>query len=188
MGKIWLTSDTHFCHKKDFLWGPRGFTSSDEHDAVIIDEWNKLVDPMDEVYHLGDWFLNDDETGLARLSMLNGIVHLIAGNHDTDNRIHTIQRNINTFYYLGYSYRLRYKGYSFYLSHYPTLTANYDDKGLKHSTINLCGHSHTKDPFFDWDKGTIFHVELDTNNNKPWLLDDIIILLQEKEKEMRKQK
>jgi hypothetical protein len=29
------------------------------------------------------------------------------------------------------------------------------------------------------DKGLIFHVELDTNNNKPWLLDDIIKELKE---------
>ena len=25
MSNIWLTSDTHFGHDKDFIWGSRGF-------------------------------------------------------------------------------------------------------------------------------------------------------------------
>ena len=79
--------------------------------------------------------------------------------------------------------RIKYKNYNIFLSHYPTLTANHDNgKSLKHKTINICGHSHTKDPFADWDKGCIFHAELDTNNNKPWLLDDIIKLMEDKVK------
>jgi calcineurin-like phosphoesterase family protein len=34
--KIWFTSDTHFGHQKEFIWGPRGFKSSKEHDEAII--------------------------------------------------------------------------------------------------------------------------------------------------------
>ena len=33
---IYLTSDTHFCHNKDFLYEPRGFQSIEEHDEAIV--------------------------------------------------------------------------------------------------------------------------------------------------------
>ena len=42
--KIWFTSDPHFGHQKEFLWGPRGFNSSLEHDEAIIQNWNSVVD------------------------------------------------------------------------------------------------------------------------------------------------
>ena len=76
---------------------------------------------------------------------------------------------------IGYAHVLNYKGYIFYLSHYPTLTANGDDhKPLERRVINLCGHVHTPNKFLDMDKGLIYHVELDAHDNKPILLDDII--------------
>ena len=76
---------------------------------------------------------------------------------------------------------LKYNGYNFYLSHYPALTSNYDyDKPLKRKVISLCGHTHTKDPFADVDKGLIFHCELDTNDCYPWCLDDIITKIKER--------
>ena len=40
--------------------------------------------------------------------------------------------------------------------------------------INLCGHAHTLDRFTDFDKGLIYHCEVDAHDNKPVLLDDII--------------
>ena len=41
MGKIWITSDTHFGHDREFIWGPRGYTSAAENDADIIKKWNE---------------------------------------------------------------------------------------------------------------------------------------------------
>lgn len=87
--KIWFTSDTHFGwgHVKDFLWAPRGFNSIEEHDTAIIENWNSIVDPDDEVYHLGDVMLGDNEHGIKCLEQLNGRIHILIGNHDTDTRI-----------------------------------------------------------------------------------------------------
>ena len=42
MSKIFLTSDTHFGHDREFLWGPRGFRSSIEHDEAVIANWNSV--------------------------------------------------------------------------------------------------------------------------------------------------
>lgn len=122
--------------------------------------------------------LNDNEGGCRKLNQLNGRIYIIYGNHDSATRVQLYANIRPDILGLGFAYRLKYKGYRFYLSHYPTLCSNYDaDKPLKYRMISICGHSHTKDKFQDMDKGLIFHVELDTNNNKPWLLDDIIIEL-----------
>ena len=84
---IWFVSDTHFGHQKDFLFGPRGFTNFEEHDTAIIENWNSVVAPNDEVYHLGDVMLGDNEHGIECLKKLNGKIHILIGNHDTDTRI-----------------------------------------------------------------------------------------------------
>ena len=33
--KVWLTSDLHLCHDKEFIWGPRGFKNVDEMNALL---------------------------------------------------------------------------------------------------------------------------------------------------------
>jgi len=70
---------------------------------------------------------------------------------------------------------IKINGYHFYLSHYPTITSNYDDdKPLNRRVISLCGHSHTNNRFQDMDKGLIYHVELDAHNNYPVDVETII--------------
>lgn len=183
-GKIFITSDLHFCHNRDFLYEPRGFNSIEEHNEVIIKLWNETVGENDTVFILGDLMLNDNVAGINELRRLNGYLFVVAGNHDSDTRIELYKNELSwKIDSVQYAYRLKYHGYNFFLTHYPTLTSNNDyDKLLKRKTINLCGHSHVSDPFADWDKGLIFHTELDTNNNKPWLLDDIIKKIEEKVK------
>ena len=174
MGKIWITSDTHFGHDREFIWGPRGYASAAENDADIIKKWNEVVSTEDTVYHLGDVMLGDSTNGMDCLSKLNGDIHIIRGNHDSDSRME-IYRGLHNVVEVCEGKFLRNGKYHFYLSHYPCLTSNWDeDKPLKARVTNLCGHSHTKDHFADWDKGLIFHCEMDTNNCEPILLDDII--------------
>lgn len=180
MSAIWITSDTHFGHNKEFLYKPRGFKNIYEHDKQIIDNWNNIIQPDDDIFHLGDIMLNDNEHGIKCLKSLKGNIHIIRGNHDSPARIKLYEDCHNVVEVCEGKY-LQYKKYHFYLSHYPCLCGNYDeDKPLKARVISLCGHSHASNSFVDFDKGLIFHVELDTNNNKPWLLDDIIEDIKEK--------
>ena len=175
MNKIWLTSDWHFNHNKPFIYEPRGFTNVEEMNEAIIKRHNSIVDYNDDVYCLGDCMLGDNELGLKCIKSLKGKIHIIRGNHCTDVRNELYKTCYNVVEVLGYGEMLKYSGYHFYLSHYPTLTSNHDiDKPLKRRMVNLCGHSHTVDKFADFDKGLIFHVELDTNNCYPWLIDNII--------------
>ena len=50
MNKIYITSDLHLGHDKDFVVAERGFTTVFEHDAAIKNNWNGLIDEEDEVY------------------------------------------------------------------------------------------------------------------------------------------
>ena len=54
---IWITSDLHFSHERDFVYGPRGFKSAQEMNETIISVWNRLIKPDDDVYVLGDLFV-----------------------------------------------------------------------------------------------------------------------------------
>lgn len=179
-GKIWVTSDLHLGHRQPFLYEPRGYDSAEEMVVWVVTNWNRLVADDDDVYVLGDLMLNDDESIHKYFCKLKGHIHVIVGNHDTDRRIE-LYKSFPNIVEVVMAKRLRYKKFHFYLSHYPTLVGNFDDgEKLYQKTINLCGHSHTTDPFADWDKGTIYHCELDAHNNQPVLLDDIITDLKNK--------
>lgn len=178
--RIFITSDLHLCHDRDFLYGPRGFKSVAEHDETIVKNWNSVVTPLDEVYVLGDLMLNNDVKGMKLLKQLNGTITIIAGNHDTTTRLNNYYDSYNVAD-ISYALPIKHNGYHFFLSHYPTLCGNNDgDKPLKRRVINLCGHTHTQDKWHDWDKGLIYHCELDAHDNKPILLDDIIKDIEER--------
>ena len=174
MSKIFVTSDLHFGHDKKFLWGPRGFNSSKEHDEAIIANWNSIVGHDDEVYVLGDLMLGDSEYGRDCVEKLNGFIYLIRGNHDTENRWREVYPAIAGVVKIGWSDVIKYRKYHFHLSHWPTQTANYDeDKPLKAKLISLSGHTHKQEKFHN---GEVlkYNVALDAHNNYPVLLDDII--------------
>lgn len=175
MSNIWFTSDTHFSHNQPFLYEPRDFKNIDEHNEAIIQNWNSVVQPDDIVYHLGDVMLNDDEHGIKCLQRLNGHIRMVRGNHDSDNRLLKYADCWNVESVGDWALVIKDGKQSIYLSHFPTITSNYDvDKPLKARVLNLCGHSHTKDAFQDWDKGLIYHVELDAHDNKPVALEEVM--------------
>lgn len=87
MSKTWVISDTHFGHANILTFRDSsgdlirpGFKNIDEHDQLIIDNWNSVVKPEDRVYHLGDVAI--PRRGLKFLYALNGRKALIGGNHD----------------------------------------------------------------------------------------------------------
>ena len=181
MSKIFLTSDTHFGHDREFLWGPRGFTNFQEHDEAVIKNWNETVSPDDIVYHLGDLMLGDNAHGIECVKRLNGHIKLIRGNHDTDARwkLYGTLPNIEL---IGWADVIKYKKYNFYLSHHPTLTSNLEKAPhLRMHLINLYGHTHQMGKFYQ-DMPYMFHVGVDSNNNRPILLDDAIELMKEETK------
>lgn len=88
---IWLISDTHFGHANilnfrdsttgELIRGAR-FSSVEEMNETMVENWNKTVKPGDIVYHLGDVFFGPKEDFLKLWKWLPGSKRLILGNHD----------------------------------------------------------------------------------------------------------
>lgn len=171
---IYFTSDCHFSHDKDFLWRPRGFKNQWEMNEKIIENWNSVIQPDDDVYILGDIVLSDTDSGIAALKQLKGKIHIIRGNHDSDARIALYKECRNVVEVCDAKW-LKIGKQSFFLSHYPCLTDNHDDgKPLNRRIISLCGHTHCKNKYKDMNNGLIYHVELDAHNCKPISVEEIM--------------
>ena len=176
MSNIFFSSDFHLQHDKEFIWKARGFKSIDEMNWTIISRMNERITADDELYILGDICLGSCEIDKIKnyIESVNCKIHIIRGNHDTLNRIE-IYKRCNNVVEITEGQFFQYHKQSFYLSHYPCLTANYDDdKPLKSKIISVCGHAHTKDPFTDWNKGIIYHVEVDAHDCYPVSIDKIL--------------
>lgn len=171
--ELYLTSDTHFCHTPNFLWEPRGFSSVEEMNEAIVERWNKVVKPEDRVIHLGDVMLSDTEKGLEYFKRLNGEICLIWGNHDSPRRQEELVKLPNVII-LGYAHVFKYKKLNFYVSHYPTLVANYDEKYFSQHVINLHGHTHQQANFLYPNNPFIYHVGVDSHNCTPVHIDEVV--------------
>lgn len=143
---------------------------------TIIAKFNSIITSEDDVYVLGDCLLGGSanlDKGLEIMSWFNGRLHLIRGNHDSDIRWSAYKTLPNVVEQETAMF-LRYKKYHFYLSHFPTITTNFDqDKKLKERTLGLSGHSHTTNKFQDMQYGC-YHVEIDCQNMQPINIEEVI--------------
>lgn len=172
---IYFTSDLHFGHDKEFLWGgARGFSSSQEHDEAVIERINSVVKPDDQLFILGDLMLGADyEPSLKKISALHGHKTLIYGNHDSPTKISQYRQH-HLMVQDGYAMPWTFAKVKFMLSHYPMITANFDDdKKPWQRVYNLCGHTHTINKFWHWEFGC-YHVELDAHDCYPVSIEQII--------------
>lgn len=185
MSEIWLTSDLHLMHNKPFLFEPRGFTSTEEMCETIVERWNSVVKDEDWVYNLGDIALSDVDAAIPYLQRLKGNQVWILGNHDTLGKIGKILPQCPNIYLLGsprnsYATVLKSGKWSFYLSHYPTLTSNFDEKHLNQHIISLHGHTHQQINFLQSNNPFLYHVGLDSHNCYPVNLEQIKDEIREK--------
>ena len=167
----WFTSDLHIGHDREFIWKARGFSSIEEHDTQILLRWNAAVSPEDTVYILGDLCMGGNESEWDRIyKNLNGDKKFIHGNHDTTKKI---ERYVNKYNIEDLSLATIYnysKKRKFYLSHYPTMVGNYEEKNFFWC---LSGHTHSIDPFENGDK-CIYNVAMDAHNCTPISIEQII--------------
>lgn len=185
---IYLTSDLHLGHDKDFIYKPRGFNSVDEANESIISNWNSIINEDDLIYVLGDLTLGDIETNIKLIEQLKGKLFVIVGNHDTDNRLNYYSTCHNIID-IQYAYRIKYRKKLFWLSHYPTNTSNdysvSDSNNKIDTTIknrirkeptvwNLHGHTHSNEVFQSDLSYGHYNVALDAHDNKPVNIETII--------------
>lgn len=132
-------SDTHLGHenivKHDAASGARNFSSIEEHDNLIIQNWNNVVTPRDNIYILGDfsWLYARETENIIK--KLNGSKFLIKGNHDRwckDGACKKLFQGI-------YDYKsINDNGRTVVMSHYPI----YAWPGQLRGAIHLYGHVH----------------------------------------------
>lgn len=183
MAGIWFTADTHFGHKAMARTGKgwRPFDTVDEHDAVLIENWNRVVRPGDTVYHLGDVGLGDDNYTLDCIAQCHGTKHLISGNHDSvwpghRNYAERMSDWMTEFESIQPFARRRLgKGENYLLSHFPyegdRVCDRYTQFRLRDEGLRLL-HGHVHD---EWaERGRMLNVGVDVRLWRPISLNEVV--------------
>jgi calcineurin-like phosphoesterase family protein len=138
MKNVFLIADLHFGDSdmvtlvKEDGHPIRPFKSIEEHDATLIENWNKVVThPSDKVYVLGD--VAQKRKDIENFGKLNGKKILIKGNHD----IYEMKEYAKYFKDIRATHRL---DNGILMSHIPIHSSSF---GKAHR-VNVHGHIHDK--------------------------------------------
>jgi calcineurin-like phosphoesterase family protein len=155
--KLVFVSDLHLNHDKEFLWGKRGFKSSEEHVQTIFNRLAKIADDDHVLINLGDATFRDPERKtFDRLAALPFHKHFhIWGNHPSGAKqayrqelralnvglpegteVYPLDYRQLTF--VGSQAFFCYKGQTIFANHFPQEI--WDE--MKHGVWHVCGHSH----------------------------------------------
>lgn len=134
--QVFFTSDQHFGHVGVIDNCARPFADTAEMDRAMIEAWNSVVQPGDDVWFLGD-FAHRCEPDHARriFDKLNGNKHLVVGNHDAlvlD--FPWASKNLMT--------TIHVDGQAIFLCHYPMR----EWPGSRAGVLHFFGHSHSRMP------------------------------------------
>lgn len=130
-------SDTHFSHSNIIKYCNRPFSSIEEMNRTLIENWNKVVSDSDTVFHLGDFAFGGLSTWEMIRPCLRGHISLILGNHDIRNINYQNEKRISKMFdWVGEMLTISIDNRPIILSHYPLLC--YPDKYW-----NLHGHIHS---------------------------------------------
>lgn len=192
--EIFVMSDLHFGHGKDFILGPRNFLNTQEAINSITEGWNSTVSNNDVGFLLGD---NVVGAGDSSSEIFENIIskfnykslYLMAGNHHasyfsflnkfrdsvehSDDFSYKINYYGKSIYLIPNIFEVLYKGTVFVLSHYPILSYNY----MSSDSIHIFGHVHNnlKNSKIgsDFLSGRVFEVTPEAIGNKPVSLTSI---------------
>lgn len=131
---VFFTSDTHFFHKNVIRFCNRPFLDVEEMNRGLVTNWNSVVQPKDEVYHLGDFGFCGTSAACEILGKLNGRKHFISGNHDQAIK----GKALDHFVWVKQLHDMKVCGQRITLCHYPMESWNHSCHGSWH----LHGHTH----------------------------------------------
>jgi len=155
---IWFTADEHYGHTNIIKYCNRPFSSIEEMDKTIIDNFNAKVKSGDAVYHLGDFTLKEYERAKEYMHKLNGCHFFIIGSHDK----WIVEGGECRGTYLK---EIKENGKVIVLCHYAMRVWPKSHYGSWH----LYGHSHGKLLSY----GLSYDVGVDNNNFFPVSFDEI---------------
>lgn len=162
-----FTADLHLNHKNIIKYCNRPFNSVHDMNDAIINNWNQKVTANDEVYILGDCSFSNSR---YLLNSLNGIKHLVIGDHDSDvlNQASNCFRKIEPLMNLHFDYNG--KDISITLCHWCMRVW----RKSHFNSWHLYGHSHGKlSPI-----GKSWDIGVDCNNFTPLSLEDVIKIME----------
>ena len=82
-----FTSDCHFYHENIIKFCHRPYHNADEMNATLIENWNRVVSPKDNVFVAGDMIHTANIQYIKEiLNSLNGKIWLVLGNHCYQNK------------------------------------------------------------------------------------------------------
>jgi len=99
----------HFGHTN--IGKYRGWDNAEEHDAHLIEEWNKVVSKRDTTYIVGDVTM-EKPNDYYKLDLLNGRKIVVLGNHDKHQNVKQLMMYVD-----GVAGAVDYKG--FIITHVP---------------------------------------------------------------------
>lgn len=163
MSNLFFTSDSHFGHANSIKYCNRPFVDVEDMDEGLIERWNSVVGPNDEVWQNGDFtFYHKIEKVIAILERLNGRKNAILGNH-----CQVIKKNRELLLERGLFLEIRERKeltiqkdnkQKVILDHYPGRSWNYSS----HGSWQLHGHVHgTMEPY---------GKSVDVGVDAPWVL------------------
>jgi calcineurin-like phosphoesterase family protein len=132
---IYFTSDLHIFHTNIIKYCNRPYSSVEEMNEALVNNWNKVIDPEDTIYCLGDFSMaaRPIETFTPRLM---GKKYLVCGNHDFAHSYHKKSRNKEN----------QKKWISFYETNGWIILPEQTTLDLKDiGTVNLCHHPYSFD-------------------------------------------
>lgn len=133
---VWFTSDTHYGHARVIEYSKRPFSSVEEMDERLVENWNAVVQPGDRVYHLGDFAFCPVERATEIARRLNGQKFLIFGNHDK--RLRRDGKFVGSWIWGKDLEQIDVEGQRITLCHYAMRVW----AKSHHGTWQLFGHSH----------------------------------------------
>lgn len=164
---FFFTSDTHFGHSKIIEYCDRPFTSVEEMDETLIQNWNNVIGVDDVVYHLGDFSFVKP---LKYLERLNGYINIIPGSHDKKFKKNLSFDSIPKSLILPSIAEIKVNidgiNQLIVMCHYSMRSWNKSHYGTWH----FYGHHHGKLP----PHGLSFDVGVDTNDYYPYSLEDVV--------------
>jgi len=170
-------ADTHFNHKNIIQYENRPFKTTEEMDAFMIEQWNKTVNPKDEVFIIGDFCFDNSGVYATRiLHKLNGKKFLVKGNHDSFLKNKNFDQTQLT--WVKEYAEINDEGTRVILFHYPIASWNAKHYGA----IHLYGHIHSHELTDAPDLTNCYNVGVDVNNFKPVTLNEIKQKLKEQGK------
>jgi calcineurin-like phosphoesterase family protein len=137
---IWFTADSHFGHPGILIHQSarlNAFETVENMDAEIIAQFNSVLRPNDELYHLGDFCWQASRAGHYRQRLNVRKLHIVRGNHDSS----SLAKHCSTFNDMlcrKFQVEGREHPVKIHMLHYPMLSWD----ALHHGGIHLYGHSH----------------------------------------------